>query len=44
MLAIDNENTNNRKTILQSYDQLLNTKYEVQLNQKTIDRVKDYFK
>jgi hypothetical protein len=23
---------------------LLNTKYQVQLNQKTIDRVKNYFK
>ncbi|MDC0641964.1 SurA N-terminal domain-containing protein [Candidatus Pelagibacter sp.] len=41
---VNNENTNTRKTILQSYDQLLNTKYQVQLNQKTIDRVKNYFK
>ena len=41
---VNNQNTNNRKTILQSYDQLLNSKYEVQLNQKTIDRVKNYFK
>jgi peptidyl-prolyl cis-trans isomerase D len=41
---INNQNTNNRKTILQSYDQLLNSKYQVQLNQKTIDRVKNYFK
>jgi peptidyl-prolyl cis-trans isomerase D len=40
----NNQNTNNRKTILQSYDQLLNDKYQVQLNQKTIDRVKNYFK
>ena len=39
-----NQNTNSRKTILQSYDQLLNDKYQVQLNQKTIDRVKNYFK
>ncbi len=38
------QNTNNRKSILQSYDQLLNNKYQVQLNQKTIDRVKNYFK
>ncbi len=38
------QNTNNRKSILQSYDQLLNDKYQVQLNQKTIDRVKNYFK
>ena len=41
---VNNQNTNTRKTILQSYDQLLNTKYQVQLNQKTIDRVKNYFK
>ncbi len=41
---INSENTNNRKSILQSYDQLLNDKYQVQLNQKTIDRVKNYFK
>ena len=38
------QNTNNRKNILQSYDQLLNNKYKVELNQKTIDRVKNYFK
>ena len=38
------QNTNNRKSILQTYDQLLNNKYQVQLNQKTIDRVKNYFK
>jgi peptidyl-prolyl cis-trans isomerase D len=41
---VNNQNTNTRKTILQSYDQLLNFKYQVQLNQKTIDRVKNYFK
>ena len=40
----NNQNTNTRKSILQSYDQLLNFKYQVQLNQKTIDRVKNYFK
>ena len=38
------QNTENRKNILASYDQLLNNKYNVQLNQKTIDRVKNYFK
>ena len=38
------QNINNRKSILQSYDRLLNNKYQVQLNQKTIDRVKNYFK
>ena len=41
---VNNQNTNTRKSILQSYDQLINSKYEVQLNQKTIDRVKNYFK
>jgi len=41
---VNRQNTNNRKTILLSYDQLLNSKYQVQLNQKTIDRVKNYFK
>ena len=41
---VNDQNTHTRKTILQSYDQLLNTKYQVQLNQKTIDRVKNYFK
>ena len=39
-----NQNTENRKNILGSYDQLLNKKYKVKLNQKTIDRVKNYFK
>ena len=41
---VQDQNTDNRKSILQSYDQLLNSKYKVQLNQKTIDRVKNYFK
>ena len=37
-------NTNKRTSILKSYDLLLNEKYKVELNQKTIDRVKNYFK
>ena len=41
---VNNEFTNTRKSILAAYDQLLTTKYQVQLNQKTIDRVKNYFK
>ena len=41
---VQKQNTDSRKSILQSYDQLLNNKYKVQLNQKTIDRVKNYFK
>jgi peptidyl-prolyl cis-trans isomerase D len=40
----NDQNTHNRKSILLSYDQLLNNKYQVQLNQKTIDKVKNYFK
>ena len=44
MKFVNEQNTNNRKSILQSYDQFLNTKYQVQLNQKTIDRLKNYFK
>jgi len=39
-----NESSESRKSILQSYDQLLNDKYQVKLNQKTIERVKNYFK
>ena len=35
--------TNNRKSILKSYDILLNKKYNVVLNQKTIERVKNFF-
>ncbi len=41
---VKNEFTNTRKSILAAYDQLLTSKYQVQLNQKTIDRVKNYFK
>ena len=41
---VNSQNINNRKSILQSYDTLLNNKYQVQLNQKTIDRIKNYFK
>ena len=41
---VKSENTDNRKNILQTYDQLMNTKYQVQLNQKTLDKVKNYFK
>ena len=41
---VKNQNTVNRKSILQSYDQLLNNKYQVKVNQKSVDRVKNYFK
>jgi peptidyl-prolyl cis-trans isomerase D len=42
---ISNETSaQNRNSILQSYDYLLNKKYKVDVNQKTLDRVKNYFK
>jgi hypothetical protein len=41
---VNSEFTNTRKSILSAYDELLTKKYQVQLNQKTIDRVKNYFK
>ncbi len=41
---VKNQNTDNRKSILQSYDKLLNNKYQVKVNQKSVDRVKNYFK
>jgi len=34
----------NRNSILQSYDYLLNNKYKVVINEKTLERVKNYFK
>ncbi len=44
ILFVKNQNTDKRKSILQSYDQLLNDKYQVKVNQKSVDRVKNYFK
>ncbi len=41
---ISNEQKTNRKQrLLKSYDELLNNKYKVILNKKTIQRVKNYF-
>ena len=37
------ENSDNKKNILLTYDLLLNKKYNVVLNQKTIERVKNFF-
>ena len=34
----------NRNGILKSYDYLLNNKYKVIVNEKTLDRVKNYFR
>ena len=36
-------NSNNKKSILKSYDLLLSDKYDITLNQKTIERVKNFF-
>ena len=42
---ISNEaSAQNRNLILKSYDYLLNNKYKVVVNEKTLDRVKNYFK
>ena len=40
---INNQNSNNKNSILETYDLFLNNKYKVDLNQNTIDRVKTYF-
>ena len=40
---IAKENTNNRNTILNSYDIFLNNKYKVNINQKAINNVKNLF-
>ena len=37
------QNSNNKNSILKSYDLFLNKKYNVVLNQKTIERVKNFF-
>ena len=42
---ISNEaSAENRNGMLKSYDYLLNSKYKVVVNEKTLDRVKNYFK
>ena len=40
---INKQNSNMKKNILGSYDLYLNKKYEIDLNQKTIERVKNFF-
>jgi len=43
--GISNEaSAHNRNSILKSYDYLLNDKYKVVVNEKTLNRVKNYFK
>ncbi len=41
---IDKQNSKSKNSLLKSYDTFLNDKYDVSLNQQTIDRVKNYFK
>jgi len=40
---VDKQSSNSKNTLLKSYDLFLNEKYNVILNQKTIERVKNYF-
>jgi len=40
---VDKQNSNSKNTLLKSYDLFLNEKYNVVLNQKTIERVKNFF-
>ena len=43
--AISNEaSAQNRNSILKSYDYLLNNEYKVVINEKTLDRIKNYFR
>ena len=43
--TVSNEaSAKNRNEILKSYDYLLNSKYKVIVNEKTLDRVKNYFR
>ena len=37
------EKSNNRNIMLQSYDKFLGNKYNIEINQKTIERVKNFF-
>ena len=37
------QHNNNKNSLLESYDSFLNNKYKVVLNQKTIERVKNFF-
>jgi len=43
--AISNKaSAQNRNSILKAYDYILNEKYKVVVNEKTLDRVKNYFR
>jgi len=41
---IAKQKSNSKNSLLKSYDTFLNDKYDVSLNQQTIERVKNYFK
>jgi peptidyl-prolyl cis-trans isomerase D len=41
---IDKRKSNDKNSLLKSYDLFLNKKYNVILNQQTIERVKNFFK
>ena len=38
------QNANNKNSILKTYDLLLNSKYDVVMNEKAIERVKNFLK
>ena len=40
---MNKQNSNLKNNMLKSYDQYLNSRYDVNLNQKTIERVKNFF-
>ena len=40
---MNQQKANTKQRLLKSYDELLNDKYKVTLNKKTIERVKNYF-
>ena len=40
---MNEQRTDTKQRLLKSYDELLNDKYKVTLNKKTIERVKNYF-
>jgi len=40
----EKQNSNSKNTLLKSYDLFLNNKYNIVLNQKTIERVKNFFR
>ena len=41
---MNKENSNTKNSILKTYDLLLNEKYNVVVNNKTLERVKNFYK